>query len=313
MSIPKIKKEKENMNMTNYVIITDSGCDLTAAQVKDLDITVIPITFSVNGVNYKSTPDNPEYPAVKFYADLKAGASVSTSALNPYEIEDVFRPFLEEGKDIIYISFSSALSSICQNAKIVAEELSEEFTDRKITVVDSLCASCGQGLLVYLCANKRLEGTEFDELVAYAEGVKGNICHEFTVDDLGQLKRGGRISSMAALVGSMLQIKPMLYVSPEGKLVSYDKARGRNSSIKMLKDKIIAEAADKNETPIFISHGDCEDDVNMLINMIKDELPEKKFIANCIGPVIGSHSGYKTLAVFTVGNNERGAEREKKQ
>lgn len=299
--------------MANYVIITDSACDLTAAQVKDLDISVIPITFSVNGKNYKSSPDNPEYPVVKFYADLKAGASVSTSALNPYEIEDVFRPLLNDGKDIIYISFSSALSSICQNAKIVAEELMEEFNDRKIAVVDSLCASCGQGLLVYLCAKKRLDGTEFDELVKYAEETKLNICHEFTVDDLGQLKRGGRISSMAAIVGSMLQIKPMLYISPEGKLVSYEKARGRNSSIKILKEKVVKEAADSNETPIFISHGDCDDDVDMLINLIKETLPEKKIIVNYIGPVIGAHSGYKTLAVFTVSENGRGVEREKKQ
>ena len=118
--------------MANYVIITDSGCDLTVAQVNELDITVVPITFSVNGVNYKGYPDNPEYPVDKFYADLKAGAVVSTSALNPYELEDAFRPVLSEGKDVIYISFSSALSSICQNAKIVAEELSEEFPERKI-------------------------------------------------------------------------------------------------------------------------------------------------------------------------------------
>lgn len=299
--------------MENYVIITDSACDLTAAQVKELDISVIPITFSINGKNYKGTPDNTEYPVVKFYEDLRGGANVSTSALNPYEIEDVFRPALEAGKDVIYISFSSALSSICQNAKIVAEELSEEFADRKIAVVDSRAASCGQGLLVYLAAKKRLEGMGFDELVSYTEALKGNICHEFTVDDLGQLKRGGRISSTAAFFGSMLQIKPMLYVSDEGKLVSYDKVRGRAPAIKKLKDKVVGEAGDKNDTPIFISHADCDEDVNTLISMIKENLPEKQFIVNYIGPVIGAHAGYKTLAVFTVSENGRGTEREKKQ
>ncbi len=299
--------------MSNYVIITDSGCDLTAAEVRELDVTVIPVTFSVDGKNYKSAPDNPEYPAVKFYADLKNGASVSTSALNPYEIEDVFKPFLNEGKDIVYFSFSSALSSICQNARIVAEELSEEFPDRKISVIDSLCASCGQGMLVYLCAEKRLNGASLDEVVEYAEEIKHRICHEFTVDDLGQLKRGGRISSTAAFFGSMLQIKPMLYVSPEGKLISYDKVRGRKLALKALKDKIVSEAADTSETPIFISHGDCEDDVNALIDMIKEELPEKKFIANLVGPVIGAHSGQGTLAAFVVSKNGRGEEREKKK
>lgn len=299
--------------MSNYVMITDSGCDLTAAEVKELDVTVIPITFSVDGKNYKSAPDNPEYPAVKFYADLKNGASVSTSALNPYEIEDVFKPFLENGTDILYISFSSALSSICQNAKIVAEELSEEFPDRKIIVIDSLCASCGQGMLVYLCAKKRLNGASLDETVEYAEEIKHRICHEFTVDDLGQLKRGGRISSTAAFFGSMLQIKPMLYVSPEGKLISYDKVRGRKPSLKAIKDKVVSEAADTSETPIFISHGDCDDDVNALIAMIKEELPEKKFIANLIGPVIGAHSGQGTLAAFVVSKDGRGEEREKKK
>ncbi len=298
--------------MSNYILITDSACDLSAAEVKELDINVIPITFAVNGVNYKGVPDNLEYPVNKFYADLKAGANVSTSALNLYEIEDVFRPILEAGKDIVYITLSSMLSSIYQNAKIVSEELSGEFPDRKIAVIDSRCASCGQGLLVYLCAQKRLSGMEFEELVKYGEDLKKNICHEFTVDDLGQLKRGGRISSAAAFFGSMLQIKPMLYVSPEGKLIAYDKVRGRNISVKKLKEMIVKEAADASETPIFISHGDCEDDVNMLMKMIKEELPEKKFFVNHIGPVIGAHSGYKTLAVFVVGNNERGAEREKK-
>ena len=291
--------------MANYVIITDSGCDLTAAQVKELDITVVPITFSVNGVNYKGLPDNPEYPVDKFYADLKAGATVSTSALNPYELEDAFRPMLSEGKDVIYISFSSALSSICQNARIVAEELSEEFPERKIAVVDSLSASCGQGLFVYLCAKKRLEGMEMDELISYAESIKQKIRQEFTVDDLGQLKRGGRISSVAAIAGSLLQIKPMLYVSEEGKLVPRSKVRGRNASVKALKDTLVSKISASDTAPIFISHGDCEDDIGMLINMLKQDIGDKEIIVNFIGPVIGSHSGYKTIAIFYVSENGR--------
>jgi DegV family protein with EDD domain len=284
--------------MADYVIITDSGCDLCEDQLKELEVALLPITFNLNGEPHKS------YPVSKFYSELKAGASVSTSALNPSEIEDCMTPFLKEGKDVLYITFSSGLSSICQNAIIVANELKEEYPDRKIEVVDSLCASCGQGLLVYLSAMKRKAGASIDEVVSYANTVKHKICHEFTVDDLGQLKRGGRISSAAAFFGSMLQIKPVLYVSADGKLVPRGKVRGRTAAINALKNKVFDVISEDSDEPIFISHGDCEDDANILMDMVKEKFPERQYFINPIGPVIGSHSGYKTLAIFCIAKDE---------
>ncbi len=295
--------------MSEYVILTDSATDLPEKLVKELEIQVVPIAYNLEGKEYKNLSDHSEYPVKDFYQTISGGAKVSTSALNPSEIREFIEPFLKDGKDVIYLAFSSGLSCIYQNACTVVRELSEDYPDRKAAVIDSRCASLGFGLYVYLCVQKKKAGMKYDDLLTYAEELKQRICHEFTVDDLGQLKRGGRISPATAFFGSMLQIKPVLYVSPEGKLVPYAKVRGRNASVKMLADKIIAEADKENETPIFIGHGDCIDDAEALKDMIKKVLPEKTFMIDYIGPVIGAHSGYKTLAVFCVAK-DRGAERE---
>lgn len=296
--------------MSEYVILTDSAADLPEKLVNELEVGVLPISYNLEGKEYKNLADHSEYPIKQFYQTISGGAKISTSALNQSDIREFIEPYVKAGKDVIYLAFSSGLSSIYQNACVVVRELSGEYPDRKIAVVDSRSASLGFGLYVYLCVQKKKTGIDFNEMVTYAEDLKQHICHEFTVDDLGQLKRGGRISPATAFFGSMLQIKPVLYVSPEGKLIPYAKVRGRNASVKMLADKIIAEANRENETPIFIGHGDCPDDAETLKAMIKKELPDKQFMIDTIGPVIGAHSGYKTLAVFCVAN-DRGAEREK--
>lgn len=296
--------------MSEYVILTDSASDLPDKLVKELEVSVLPIVYNLEGKEYKNLSDHSEYPIKQFYQTIAGGAQVSTSALNQSDIREFIEPYVKDGKDVIYLAFSSGLSSIYQNACIVVRELGVEYPDRKIAVIDSRCASLGFGLYVYLCAQKKKSGMGYDDMLTYAEELKQQICHEFTVDDLGQLKRGGRISPATAFFGSMLQIKPVLYVSPEGKLIPYAKVRGRNASVKMLADKIIAEANRESETPVFIGHGDCADDAEALKDMIKKALPDKKFIIDNIGPVIGAHSGYKTLAVFCVAK-DRGAEREK--
>ena len=168
----------------------------------------------------------------------------------------------------------------------------------------------GEGLLVYLAVKKAQEGAEFEEVVEYVTALRHNICHEVTVDDLGQLKRGGRISPAVALVGSMLQIKPIIYVNPIGKLVSIDKARGRRAALNKLTETIVSFCVDEKDTPVFISHGDCEDEAMLVADMVKAAMPEKKVFINYIGQVIGAHAGYKTVAVFCVGNG-RGESREK--
>lgn len=288
--------------MADYVIITDSASDINDIQEKEWGTPIIRMKYLFNEKEFANNPDHSEFPIKDFYKELKEGAKASTSAINIGDFTDFFTPFLKEGKDILYICFSSGLSATYQNALNAAGELSEEFPDSKVRVVDSLCASFGQGLLVYLCAEKKKAGATIDEVIAYAEEMKHRICHEFTVDDLGQLKRGGRISAAAAVFGSMLQIKPMLFVNKLGKLASYDKVRGRRIALRKLADMILGEISEGNE-PIFVSHGDCEDEANEVIALIKEKLPSRKFVTNYIGPVIGAHSGFKTLAFFCVGEN----------
>lgn len=292
--------------MSDYVILTDSGSDMSVELINELGIGVTPIHYNVDGKEYMNYPDHSEYPISDFYADIKAGKPVSTAALNMVDVEEFLVPYLKDGKDVIYLVFSSGLSSTYQNARNTVEILREEYPERKIEAIDSLCASFGQGLLTYLCAKKKEAGATFEEVVEYANEIKHNIVHEVTVDDLGQLKRGGRISPTTAFFGSVLQIKPMIYVSPEGKLVSYDKKRGRQAAIKAVADKIVEQCCDEADTPIFISHGDCEDDAITVADIIKAQLPNKKFFMNHIGPVIGGHAGYKTLAVFCVTDKGRG-------
>ena len=286
--------------MSEFVIVTDSASDLPEHAVKELGVNVVPLTYFVDEVAYVNNPDHSEMPISEFYSKLRAGANVHTAAVNPADFEDAFKAIAEEGKDILYIGFTSALSCTYQNAKNAAEEVSEQFPERKIYTVDSLCASTGGGLLTYLVCKQKEQGADIDACRDYAEKMKDRIIHEFTVDDLGQLKRGGRISAATALVGSMLNIKPLLHVSDDGRLVSVGKVRGRRASIASLAEKAIAAACDEDETPIFICHGDCIEDAELLAKMVNEKLPKKEIMIGYTGPVIGSHSGQGTLAIFVV-------------
>lgn len=289
--------------MRDYIIITDSASDISAEQEKAWQTPIIRMSYLLDGKLYINNPDHSELSISDFYLTIKGGAKVSTSAINIGDFTDFFTPYLKDGKDVLYIGFSSGLSATYQNALNAINELREEFPDRKIEAVDSLCASFGQGLLVYLCAEQKKAGADFDAVKTYAEEMRHKICHEFTVDDLGQLKRGGRISSAAAFFGSVLQIKPMLFVNKNGKLAAYDKVRSRRLSLAKLVDMIVGEISNDTSLPIFISHGDCDDDVLIVKEILKEKLPDRKFVTNYIGPVIGAHSGFKTLAIFCVGEN----------
>lgn len=298
---PKLKGM--DINMSNYVIITDSSADLTTEQVDSLGVYIAPLTYYLDDVAYSNYPDHHELPISEFYSKIHAGANVHTSAVNPEGFIDFFRPVLDEGKDILYIGFSSGLSTTYQSANIAAQELLESYPERKIFTVDSLCASLGQGLLVYLTVKQKENGATLEEARDYAEKMKDRIIHEFTVDDLGQLKRGGRISGATALIGGMLSMKPMLHVSDDGHLVKHEKngtIRGRNASIKALAEKAVNWACDEDETPIFISHGDCKEEAELLAKLVSEKLPKKKIEIGHVGPVIGAHSGYGTLAIFIV-------------
>ena len=212
------------------------------------------------------------------------------------------RGILQSGKDILCIAFSSALSTTYQSAVIAAEELQSEFPDAQIRVVDSLCASLGQGLLVYLCAREKEAGKTLEEVHAFAEETKGRVCHWFTVDDLNHLKRGGRISAATALFGTMLAIKPVMHVDDEGRLIPVGKARGRKASLMALVDHMEETAIDPKNQTVFISHGDCVEDARFVADEVRRRFGTEDIRINYVGPVIGNHSGPGTLALFFLGS-----------
>jgi len=286
--------------MRDYVILTDSCCDLTAQMADELGIVAIPLSLVMDDKEFRNHLDGRDISPKDFYARIRSGSMPTTSAINVGTFEEIMRPILEGGKDILYLAFSSALSTTHQSACIAAEGLRAEFPDAKIHVVDTLAASMGQGLLVYLCAQQQKSGKTVDEVRDYAENTKLNICHWFTVDDLNHLKRGGRVSAATALLGTMLAIKPVLHVDDGGHLISVSKARGRKASLMALADEMGKTVTDA-ET-IFISHGDCEEDVNLLADELRSRFGVKNVVINYVGPVIGAHTGAGVVALFFVGS-----------
>lgn len=284
----------------NFVLLTDSSADLTPELVQELDVDVVSLTVSVDGGEY--IPGN-ELDIKDFYNSLREGKTATTSAINLDAAMAALEKHVAEGKDVLYVAFSSGLSSTAQTGKLAAEELSEKYPDRKIIVVDSLCASLGQGLLVYYAAKMCNEGKTIEEVRDWLEANKLHLSHWFTVDDLHHLKRGGRVSATTAVVGTMLSIKPVLHVDNEGHLINVSKARGRKPSIQALANKIGETAmGDISEQVVFISHGDCEDDAKYLADMVREKYNPKRIEMGHVGAVIGAHSGPGTLALFFLGN-----------
>lgn len=289
------------MSDQSYIILTDSCSDLPLRLVDDLDLLVVPLSHTIGGKEYFNYPDERDLSFSDFYTLLRKERKSTTAAVNAATFISYMEPLLQSGKDILYLAFSSALSATCSASEIAAAELREKYPDRKIYITDTLCASLGQGLLVYLTALEKEKGASIDEARDYAEKTKPHLCHWFTVDDLHHLHSGGRISKTTAVVGSMLNIKPLLHVNDEGKLESVSKARGVGGALKALLDKIVTDAVQPDEQTVFISHGDCLDRANELASMIKAKLPVKDIIINYIGPVIGSHAGPGTVALFFLG------------
>lgn len=288
--------------MSEYVIVTDSSADLTAGMAEELGVEVLPLSFMVKGQTYRNYPDNREMDPGAFYAMLRAGEMATTAAVNVADYTSVLEPLLESGKDVLVLAFSSGLSATYQSSVIAVEELRARFPERKIFTVDTLCASLGQGLLVYLAAKKQQAGASIEEVRDWAEENKLHLCHWFTVDDLHFLKRGGRISAATAVLGSMLHIKPVLHVDDEGHLINMGKARGRGASLTALVDHMEETAIDPASQVVFISHGDCLADAEKVAGDVKKRLGVKEVVINHVGPVIGAHSGPGTLALFFLGS-----------
>ena len=284
--------------MKNYVILTESSADLSAEIAKELDIKVIDLMVMVDGEEPKR---NREVDVKQFYGHLREKKGATTAALNIDDFISAIEPELKEGKDLLYLGFSSGLSGTYAAGKVAAEELAEKYPERKIYTVDTLCASLGQGLIVYLAAKKAKEGASIDTVRDFVEATKLNLCHWFTVDDLFFLKRGGRVSAATAVLGTMLSIKPVMHVDNNGKLINMEKARGRRDSVNRLFEKCKASVIDAPSQTMFICHGDCIDDAQYLADRLKTELGVKEVIIGYTGAVIGAHSGPGTLALFYIG------------
>ena len=287
--------------MGTYQIITDSTADLTPELIEELDIQVIPLCYIIDGKTYHNIPGGGEMSEPEFYAKLRAGGTSTTTQVNSEEFLQVFTPLLESGKDVLYIAFSSGLSGTCQSALLARNELKERFPERKLEVVDSLCASMGEGLLVYHAATLRQEGKSLEEVAAWLKANTLRLCHWFTVDDLNHLKRGGRVSTAAALVGTVLGIKPVLHVDDEGHLIPVTKVRGRKQSLDALVKRMEETVENPEEQTVFISHGDCLEDARYVEEQIREKLGVKDVKVGYIGPVIGAHSGPGTVALFFLG------------
>ena len=289
--------------MNDYLIITDSSCDLPDSLVQELELTVLPLAFIMDGRTYRNWPDNREMSPGEFYNKQREGLMATTNAVNVGEASDAMEAVLKQDKDVLVLGFSSGLSTTYNSFKIAADELAEKYPSRRIYTVDTLCASLGQGMFVYQAAKLRREGKSLEEVRDWAEANKLRQCHWFTVNDLFFLKKGGRVSAATAVVGTMLQIKPVLHVDDEGHLINVAKARGRKASLNALVDKVGELAEDPAGQTMFISNSDCAEDAQYVADEIKKRYGTKEIIINSIGPVIGAHTGPGCVALFFMGKH----------
>lgn len=289
------------MSEREFVIMTDSCCDMTAEMAAELELTVLPLRLQMGEAAYRNLLDGGDIAFGEFYRRVRQGEDATTSAVSVGDFEEAMRGILASGRDVLCLSFSSALSTTYQSASIAAEELRQEFPEGRICVVDTLCASLGQGLLVWLCCREKRRGRTLEQVRDYAGETKGRVCHWFTVDDLNHLKRGGRISAATAFLGTMLSIKPVMHVDGGGHLVPVSKARGRKASLLALVDEMEKRAVDPGEQTVFISHGDCREDAELVAEEVRRRFGTGEIHINYVGPVIGSHSGPGTVALFFLG------------
>ena len=286
--------------MNDYVILTDSSCDLPDDIVKKYQLEILQLDFIVEG---EGSFHNDQADIEKVYSKLRNGANIKTSAANISQASEAIEALFNQKKDILYLGFSSGLSSTYQTVYMAGQELMEEYPERKMVSVDTLAASMGQGLLVYKACQAKDAGKSLEENAQYIEDIKLKLCHWFTVDDLFFLKRGGRISGVTATVGTMLSIKPILHVDDEGHLINISKVRGRKAAITELANRMEKLAVHPEDQDIFISHGDCIEDAEKLASIIKERFGNDRITISYVGPVIGAHSGPGTLALFFLGEH----------
>ena len=285
-----------------YVIMTDSSCDLPQELADQLGLEVLPLEVMADGKKYRNWLDGREIGFKEFYKLAREGKELKTSAVNTAAFEEKMEKLLKEGKDILYIGFSAGLSTTYNSGESAARELREKYPDRKIYTVDTLAASLGQGMITYYAAKKKEAGATIEEVRDFVESEKLHMCHWFTVDDLNYLKRGGRISAATAAIGTMLSIKPVMHMDNEGHLVAVGKARGRKAALKALADSMESTMLPGRNETIFISHGDSLEDAEYLANLVRERTGVQDIVINYVGPVIGAHAGPGTIALFFWGS-----------
>lgn len=288
--------------MSDFVLMTDSSCDLPASLADSMGLTVVPLCVTVEETDtYKNYLDHREIPIRDFYDLMRQGKRAVTAAPSVGDFVSAMEPHLRAGKDVLYLGFSSALSAAYQNGAIAMNDLREKYPDRKLIAVDTLCASLGQGLLVYHTRKEQEKGRSIEEAAAFAEETRAHLCHWFTVNDLNHLHRGGRVSKTTAIIGTALQMKPLMHCDGEGRLTKITAVRGRKTSLIAMKDKLKETILRPEEQVIFISHGDCPDEAEYLAQLIRAEVPVKDVVINHVGPVIGAHTGPGVMALFHIG------------
>jgi DegV family protein with EDD domain len=285
--------------MSEYVIFTDSACDIPEETLREWGVEYRWLTYTFDGEFKQYSNYGLPYP--EFYDRVRKGGVARTSAVNADAFLDGFESILQTGKDILYIGFSSGLSSTYDAACIAAKELLEKYPGRKIRCVDTRAASAGFGLLLYMAVEKKKEGASLEENEQYILDNRFHLCHWFTVEDLIYLKRGGRISATTAIVGNILSFKPVMHMDNPGHLINMFKVRGRKNSLIALADKYGELALDPSGGTVFISHGDCLDDAQKLADMLRERFGVKVAKIVYVGPVIGAHSGPGTIALFFLG------------
>jgi DegV family protein with EDD domain len=287
--------------MEQFVIITDATCDLPSDFTEKENISVVNMNYTIENETFST--DKTSLPLSEFYSKMRNGKLATTTLINPATAKEAIEKHLKNGKDVLYIAFSSALSGSCQSAFTAANELKDKY-ENKVAVIDSLCASLGEGLLVYYANEYKKQGKSLAETAEYIENLKRRICHYFTVNDLFHLHRGGRLTKGKALVGSLLHIKPILYVNDEGRLIPLKNSMGRKKSLMELVSCMEKKVTNPEGQIVFISHGDCKDDAYYLAEKVKEKFGITDFMINTIGPIVGSHSGPGTVALFFVGKDK---------
>ena len=285
--------------MSEYIIMTDSTVDLPKEYlIEELQVPYIPLSYIMDGVTYE---DMSGLSGKEFFDKIRAGSLPTTSQVNPEQAKKALEPYVKEEKDILFIGFSSALSGTFNSIRMAAEELMEEYPERKIITVDSLCACLGEGLLVYKAVQLKRAGKSLEEVAKWTEENKLHICHNVAIDDLNHLHRGGRVSKTAAIMGTMIQIKPIIHMNDNGELHVIGKQRGRKKALQHIVNMAVEQSKGWENDIIMITHGDCEEDAQYVAKLVREKMGIENILINCIGSVIGSHTGPGVVAVFCMG------------